>query len=78
MPDNIITHPIADNKLLIKDEKTGKIEEYTCFGATKIIVGVENPERREILRDKETGLHYSRNAVEAVEIYNLKTQRHRP
>ena len=72
MVDNIITHPIADNKLVIE----GK--EYTGLGVSKIIVGVENPDRREILQDKETGLNYSRNAVEAEEVYCLKTQKHSP
>ena len=72
MVDNIITHPIADNKLVIE----GK--EYTGFGTTKIIVGVENPEKREIVTDKDSGLNYSRTAVEAQEVYCLKTQKHSP
>lgn len=72
MPENIITHPIKDNKLIID----GK--EYFGLGVEKIIVGVENPDRREILRDKATGYNYSRTAVEAQEIYCLKTQRHHP
>ena len=72
MAENIITHPINDNKLLIENK------EYTGLGVSKIIVGVENPDRREILQDKDTGLNYSRNAVEAQEIYCLKTQKHSP
>ena len=72
MANNIVNHPIADNKLVIE----GK--EYTGFGATKIIVGVENPEKREIVTDKDSGLNYSRTAVEAQEVYCLKTQKHSP
>lgn len=74
MADNIITHPIADNKLLIGSK------EYEGLGVSKIILGVEtsDPNRREIVQDPETGLNYSRTAVEAQEIYCLKTQKHRP
>ena len=72
MAENIITHPIADNKLLIEEK------EYIGLGVSKIIFGKENLDRREILQDKETGLNYSRTAVEAQEIYCLKTQKHRP
>lgn len=72
MAENIITHPVADNKLLINEK------EYTGLGVSKIITGLENPNRREILQDKDTGLNYSRTAVEAQEIYCLKTQKHSP
>lgn len=72
MAENIITHPVADNKLIIEQK------EYTGLGVSKIILGVENPDRREILQDKETGLNYSRTAVEAKELYCLQTQRHSP
>ena len=72
MVDNIITHPIADNRLVIEGIA------YTGLEVSKTIVGVENPDRREIIQDKETGLNYSRNAVEAEEVYCLKTQKHSP
>lgn len=72
MAENIITHPVADNKLIIEQK------EYTGLGVSKIILGVENPDRREILQDKVTGLNYSRTAVEAKELYCLQTQRHSP
>jgi hypothetical protein len=78
MAENIITHPVADNKLLAPHKETQRITEYTALGVSKIIVGIENPDRREILQDKETGLNYSRTAVEAKEIYCLKTQKHSP
>lgn len=72
MAENLITHPVVDNKLLINEK------EYTGLGVSKIITGIENPNRREILQDKETSLNYSRTAVEAKEIYCLKTQKHSP
>lgn len=78
MAENIITHPVADNKLLAPHKETQRVTEYTALGVSKIIVGVENPDRREILQDLETGLNYSRTAVEAVELYSLRTQRHSP
>lgn len=71
MANTIVYHPIADNSLIIENN------EHTGLGIEKIIVGVENPERREILTD-ENGYNYARTAVEAQEIYCLKTQRHRP
>ena len=72
MSTKIVHHPIADNQLIIANN------EYVGIGLDKIIVGVENPNRREILTDETTGLNYARNAVEAQEIYCLKTQKHRP
>ena len=68
----IVQHEIKDN-LLIIDNK-----EYFPLGLSKIITGVENENRQEILKDEETGLNYSRNAVEGQEIFNLKNQKHHP
>jgi hypothetical protein len=78
MAENIITHPVADNKLLMPHKETQHVTEYTALGVSKIIVGIENPDRREILQDTETGLNYSRTAVEALEVYSLSAQRHSP
>jgi hypothetical protein len=72
MAENIITHSIINGKLMLDDK------EGTILGAQKVIVGVENPDRREVLVNKETGLNYSRTAVEAQEIYNLHTKKHSP
>lgn len=72
MPENIITHPVNNNEII----REGK--EVAVFGVSKIIVGIENQERREILQDEASGLNYSRTAVEALEIYSIKTQKHRP
>lgn len=69
MANNIINHP---NSVF----SNGK--ECTVLGVSKIIVGVENPDSREILKDPETGLNYSRNTVEAKEVYCLQTKKHRP
>ena len=69
---NIVHHEIQDNQLLIENK------EYFGIGISKVIVGVENPNRQEILQDPNTGLNYSRNAVEAQEVYNLRTQKHHP
>ena len=71
MANNIINHP-KDNSILYN----GK--ECTCLGASQILVGVENLDRREILQDPETGMNYSRNAVEPQELYCLKTKKHSP
>jgi hypothetical protein len=72
MPENIITHPVNNSEII----REGK--EVAVFGVSKIIVGIENQERREILQDEASGLNYSRTAVEALEIYSIKTQKHRP
>jgi hypothetical protein len=72
MAENIITHSIINGKLML-DGKEG-----TILGAQKVIVGVENPDRREILTNPSSGLNYSRTAVEAQEIYCLQTQKHSP
>lgn len=72
MANKIVIHPIADNQLRIENS------EYVGLGVTKIIVGVENPNEREIIVNPNTGLNEARNRVEAQEIYCLKTQRHRP
>lgn len=69
MANNIINHP---NSIF----SNGK--ECTVLGVSKIIVGVENPDSREILKDPETGLNYSRNAVEPKEVYCLQTKKHQP
>jgi hypothetical protein len=74
MANELITHPIGDNKIAIYNPDTGETNEYIGIGLDQIIVGVENPDRREILKDASTGYNYSRNAVEAYEIYNRKTQ----
>ena len=78
MAETRITHPIADNKLLINEK------EYFGLGITKVIIGVETTElgpdgeyRREIIRN-ERGLSEGRRAVEGQEVYNLSTQKHHP
>ena len=43
MANKIVIHPIADNQLRIENS------EYVGLGVTKIIVGVENPNEREII-----------------------------
>ena len=70
MSSNINDRPITPNSLIIEGN------DYTGIEVQKILVGVENPERREILTDKVTGYNYSRNLVEAQEIYNLRQKRH--
>lgn len=67
----IVHHPIADNQLVIENK------EYIGLGVERIIVGVENPNEREIIVNPNTGLNEARNRVEAQEIYCLKTQKHR-
>lgn len=68
MKKGVIQHQISDNRLYINNS------EYIGLDVDKVIVGVENPNRQEILKDSETGLNYSRNAVEGQEIYNRQTQ----
>jgi hypothetical protein len=72
MATKIVTHPIADNQLRIENK------EYIGLDVAKIIVGVENPNEREIILNPQTGFNEARNRVEAQEIYCLKTQKHRP
>lgn len=71
MASKIVYHPIKDNSLVIENH------EYTGLGVEKVIVGVENPDRTEIIVNNE-GYNEARTAVEAQEIYCLKTQKHRP
>lgn len=70
MTSKIVTHTIADNQLRIENA------ESIGLGVAKIIVGVENPNEREIIQNPQTGLNEARNKVEAQEIYNLKTKKH--
>jgi hypothetical protein len=70
MSSNINDRPINSNSLIIEGN------EYTGIEVQQIIVGVENSEQREVLTDKSTGYNYSRNLVEAQEIYNLRQKRH--
>ena len=70
MSSNINDRPISSNSLIIEGN------EYTGIDVQKIIVGVENPNEREILLDKATGYNYSRNLVEPQEIYNYNKKRH--
>lgn len=72
MAKKIIIHPIQDNQIRINNK------EYVGLDIDRIYVGVENPERQEIVKNPDTGLNYSRNAVEAVEVYNLSKQKHSP
>lgn len=71
MTNKIVYHPIKDNSLRIENY------EYTGLGLEKVIVGVENTDRTEIIVNNE-GYNEARTAVEAQEIYCLKTQKHRP
>jgi hypothetical protein len=70
MNSKIVTHKIADNQLIIENN------EYIGLDIDKIIVGVENPNEREIIVNQQTGLNEARNRVEAQEIYCLKTKKH--
>ena len=72
MSSNINDHPTNSNSLIIEGN------EYIGIEIQKIIVGVENPEQREVLLDKSTGYNYSRNLVEARELYNFRKKRHSP
>ena len=83
MANERITHAIGDNKLLIKKDNTSEVQEYFGLDVDKIIVGVETKEldengnlKREIVQNS-LGLNESRVAVEAQEIYNRKTRKHR-
>jgi hypothetical protein len=69
MNSKIVTHKIADNQLRIENN------EYIGLDIDKIIVGVENPNEREIIVNQQ-GLNEARNRVEAQEIYCLKTKKH--
>lgn len=70
MNSKIVTHEIKDNQLRIENA------EYVGLDLAKIIVGVENPNEREIITNPKTGLNEARNLVEAREIYNFKTKKH--
>lgn len=72
MGTQIVHHKIDDNQLRINNK------EYFGFHVHKVITGVENENRQEIVQNPNTGLNYARNAVEGQEIYNLKTQKHHP
>jgi hypothetical protein len=72
MSNNIDNSLIKDNTLIIEGNS------YTGLEVQKIIVGVENPTQREILVDKTTGFNYSRNLVEAKELYNVRKKKHIP
>jgi hypothetical protein len=74
MSSEVTTHSIGDNKVSIYNPQTDEINDYTCLNLDRMIVGVENPDQREVLKDPTTGYNYSRNKVEAYEIYNRKTQ----
>lgn len=68
MAENIINRPTV-----LLDGK-----EATVLGAQQIIVGVENPNKREVLTDWASGYNYSRTAVEPQELYNLHVSKHSP
>lgn len=70
MNSKIVTHKIEDHQLRIENA------EYIGLDLAKIIVGVENPNEREIITNPSTGLNEARNRVEAQEIYNFKTKKH--
>jgi hypothetical protein len=70
MNSKIVTHEIKDNQLRIENGN------YIGLDLAKIIVGVENPNEREIITNSQTGLNEARNRVEAQEIYNFKTKKH--
>ena len=52
MNSKIVTHKIADNQLRIENT------EVIGLGITKIIVGVENSDQREIITNPTTGFPY--------------------
>lgn len=72
MSSNINDYSINDNSLIISGN------DYIGLEVQKIIVGVEDSTQREIVLDKETGYNYSRNLVEAKEIYNIRKKKHSP
>ena len=72
MSSNINGYSINDNSLVINGN------DYIGLDVQKIIIGVEDPTQREIALDKETGYNYSRNLVEAKEIYNVRKKKHSP
>lgn len=72
MSSNINGYSINDNSLVINGN------DYIGLEVQKIIIGVEDPTQREIALDKETGYNYSRNLVEAKEIYNVRKKKHSP
>lgn len=72
MNSKVVKHTIKDNQLRIENK------EYFPLNISKIVVGVENSDKTEIVKNPETGLNYAINAVEAQEIFNLKTQSHHP
>jgi len=63
-------HEIKENALVINNQ------QYFPINVEKVIVGVENPDKTEILKDDETGLNYARNAVEGKDIYDRRKQKH--
>lgn len=68
----VVLHQIRDNQLMVNNK------EYFGLNITKVIVGVENPNKTEILTDENTGLNYSRTAVEGQEVYSISSQKHHP
>lgn len=66
MPNNIVTHQTTNDKINISGNN------YTGLGIDKIIVGVANAERREVVVDEQSGYNYARAAIEAKEIYNFR------
>lgn len=76
MPNNIKTHPIADNQLRINNK------EYIGLGINKVITGIEtqdilqNGEKRTEIILNDQGLNERRIAIEEKEIYKLSSQKH--
>jgi hypothetical protein len=50
--------------------------DYIGIELQRVIVGIENPTKREVLTDKTTGYNYSRNLVEPCELYDFAKKKH--
>ena len=69
----VVNNEIDESKLLISTAAGKKnAKEYFALNVEQVFVGVENPERQEIVKNPVTGLNYQRNAVEGQEVYNRK------
>lgn len=69
--DKIVNHQINNNSARILNNN------YVGIELARVVVGVKNPDRKEILQDPESGYNYSRDAVEGQEVYNYSTQKKR-
>jgi len=68
--------PIGNNIIYTKkkgsEEKKDSVQTV-LFGAERVDVGI-NSGKKEIAKDKESGLNYERDAIDGKTIYNLRNQ----